>query len=179
MQRTWWVVISVLAISWLILAGVYSIGALAVSADNRPCYPTEGIDHVEVSWVPLGYACHRVNRFDENRLAPPGDRVEGPGPVTAAVQLFLVAFPVVAWFVAGRMDEPVRRRRDLAEAWMVGGFGLAAVGVTALVLGSAGLAVVLLVVGCPLGVFGVLYRQRTRASAQGGSRSGTDAQAQI
>lgn len=164
----------------LILAGAYSIGLLAVSAANRPRYPTEGIDRVEVSWVPLGYACRRVNRFDENHNTSPGvERVEGPGPITASVQLFLLAFPVTAWLVAGRMDEPVRRRRDLAEAWMVGGVGLAAVGVTAFVPGPAGLAAVLLVVGCPVGVFGVIYRQRTKASAQGESRSGTGARAQL
>lgn len=45
---------------------------------------------------------------------------------------------------------------------MVGGLGLVALAVTALALGSHGLAAVFLVAGGPLGAFGAMYRHRTK-----------------
>jgi hypothetical protein len=167
-ERALWALISVLTIAWLILAGTYSLGVLGVSASNHVCYRASPSDRVEVSWVPLGYSCRHVGptyRYGDD-LEPGEVRVDGPGPITAALQVFLVGFPVLAWIATGRMEEPIRRRRELAHAGAVGGFGLTAVGVTALVVGAPGLAVFLLAIGSPLATAAVIYVHRTKGHLQ-------------
>lgn len=161
-----WAAASVALVAWLVTLGIYSLVLLGVSAMNQTCDPPE-LHQVETTWTPPGYACRRylpTYRNGDVEVAPrdPESRLEGPGPKTAMLQLFLLATPPLAWWVAGISEEAVTRRRRIADVLIFGGIGLGAVGSMAVAVGSTGLASIFLVVAAICWGWGYGYRRRHR-----------------
>ena len=117
--------------------------------------------------MPPGFACVRQGEShfadDGTSVTVAPDQVDGPGPLTAALQLLLLATPALSWKAVGRMPAAVERRRSIAQVWIVAGIGLVGLGSVAIVVGSAGLSFIYIGFGALLWSVGAVYRMRNRS----------------